>query len=310
MDSNIKKENPNVTDNNLRQLSENNNKIPIKKTIVDDRNDDVKYYGNLAIENEKEYKNLFSRRPSYPWEDDVLKERKYSEEEIKKIKTVYQNKKEVEKITIPSTKLVKAVVKYKGQQSYYQPYGQSGASYQGQPVQYKYGKQDYYNTSYPNGWPILPISEQGRLASDKLPGINAQITTERSILPLFYNLIYDLNISVEKLTHISCFNYRKIRGYENRPDRWSTHASGTAIDYNHRNHPLNVANTFNINQQLQIQKLIKRYGIQWGGNFRNRPDDMHFEIAVSPDVAKQIIQSLNLEKRMLDIKSGIRVSVN
>lgn len=314
MDNNIKKESPSLSDENLQELSETNRRFPIKKTIVDDRTSDKKYYGKLEIDDKNEYNKIFNRRSSYPWEEDVLKEQKYSNEEIKKIKTVYENKKEVEKITLTKPVLVKAAPKYKGYGNVYQQYTNSTNTYEGEPVSYNYGKHDYYTTSYPNGWPILPKTEagkgSGRLASDKIPGINALIESEKTVLLLYYNLFYDLHKTVEPLKTTSCFNYRKIRGYENVPNRWSTHASGTAIDFNPGKHPLGVANTFRPEQRLQIRKLIKKYGMQWGGNWKDRPDDMHFEIAVSPAVASQIIQSLNLEKRAQDIKSGINVPVN
>jgi len=193
--------------------------------------------------------------------------------------------------------------------------GSTNVPYTGERPKYTYGKHDYFTTSYPNGWPILPTVDgklgSGMLAYEKIPGTNPKIECEKNVMPLFFNLFYDLHKSVEPIKSTSCFNYRKIRGLESRPDRWSTHASGTAIDYNHPSHPWRKANTYKPDQVVQIQKLIKRYGFQWGGNFgASRVDDMHFEIAVSPDGAKLIIQKLNLVNRMEQIKSGINVPVN
>lgn len=156
-----------------------------------------------------------------------------------------------------------------------------------------------------NGWPVLFTKEQQRefLVTDKLPGLKSPITCTKQVLPIFYNLIYDLHKSVEPLKSTSCF---KVRKASLSKSSWSCHASGTAIDFNHHWHPLHHSNTFKPNQVAQIQKLIKRYGIRWGGDFK---DDMHFEINITENDAKLLIQKLNLVDRMNKIKSGINVPV-
>lgn len=307
MDNNIKEENPKVSNSDLSELHEKNLKIGIKSSIVDDRYDDINLLGK-----ENFYKNTFNRRPSYPWEDSTLKEKKYSDEEIAKIKKVYSTKKEVEKITLQSATLIKADIKSKGQIIINQP--ASGYTNQS-TVPYSYnGKHDYFNTSYPNGWPLLRTVDGvvggGKLSVDYIPGLDAKATPiqcESSVLPIFFNLFYDLNILVEPLKDTSCFNFRHIIGYENADDHWSTHASGTAIDFNPTKHPLGKANTFSVEQRLTIRTLIKKYGITWGGDWPHRPDDMHFEIKVSPNVALQLIESNGLIDRMSKIKTGIKV---
>ena len=156
-----------------------------------------------------------------------------------------------------------------------------------------------------NGWPVLFTKEQQKefLVSDKLPGLKPNITCTKQVLPIFYNLIYDLHKSVEPLKSTSCFKVRKATLSQGS---WSCHASGTAIDFNHTWHPLYHSNTFKPNQVTQIQKLIKRYGIRWGGDFK---DDMHFEINITQNEAQLLIQKLNLVDRMNKIKSGINVPV-
>jgi hypothetical protein len=44
-----------------------------------------------------------------------------------------------------------------------------------------------------------------------------------------------------------------------------------------------------------LRALAKKYGLKWGGDFKSRPDDMHFEVEVSPAKAKALIASLGLE---------------
>lgn len=58
----------------------------------------------------------------------------------------------------------------------------------------------------------------------------------------------------------------------------SCHSSGTAFDYNATRHPFGRYNTFTAAQQAEIHEIIKDLPIVWGGDYRNTPDDMHFEI--------------------------------
>jgi hypothetical protein len=74
-------------------------------------------------------------------------------------------------------------------------------------------------------------------------------------------------------------------GYAERPIRGSkttlsNHASGTAIDLNSARHPLGAVNTFTNAQESAIRKQLKVYegAIRWGGDYRGRKDEMHFEI--------------------------------
>jgi hypothetical protein len=43
-----------------------------------------------------------------------------------------------------------------------------------------------------------------------------------------------------------------------------------------------------------IRALAKKYGLKWGGDFKSRPDDMHFEVQATPAKAKALIKSLGL----------------
>lgn len=74
-------------------------------------------------------------------------------------------------------------------------------------------------------------------------------------------------------------------GYAERPIRdaaeLSNHASGTAIDLNALKHPLGARGTFPAAKADAIRQhlAIKFEGaIRWGGDYKNRADEMHFEI--------------------------------
>ena len=75
----------------------------------------------------------------------------------------------------------------------------------------------------------------------------------------------------------------------------SNHSSGTAIDLNAIKHPLGKSNTFNKDQRNMINLLITKYGLAWGGNYKKRKDDMHFEIALDQKQVQLKIKELGLE---------------
>jgi hypothetical protein len=88
------------------------------------------------------------------------------------------------------------------------------------------------------------------------------------------------------------YAYRMVRG---NPTKLSCHSSGTAIDLNATKHPLGKAGTFPAEKIPMLRALAKKYGLKWGGDFKSRPDDMHFEVTVTPVKAKEIITKLGLE---------------
>lgn len=78
-------------------------------------------------------------------------------------------------------------------------------------------------------------------------------------------------------------------GYAERPIRGSSrtlsnHASGTAIDLNATRHPLGKRGTFTERQAALIRQQLRVYDgcLRWGGDYRNRADEMHFEIDAPP----------------------------
>jgi hypothetical protein len=49
-------------------------------------------------------------------------------------------------------------------------------------------------------------------------------------------------------------------------------------------------------QTVMIQALCKKYGLTWGGNYKNRKDEMHFEVSVNEAQCAALIEKLNLVK--------------
>ena len=85
------------------------------------------------------------------------------------------------------------------------------------------------------------------------------------------------------------YAFRMVRG---STETLSNHASGTAIDLNATKHPLGKIGTFPAEKVPMIRALAKKYGLAWGGDYRNRKDEMHFEINLTPAKAAELIGRL------------------
>ena len=125
------------------------------------------------------------------------------------------------------------------------------------------------------------------------------------------------------LVHFATWYHRRIQpidtgiwddwGWAPRPIRGSSvisnHASGTAIDLNATKHPLGVRGTVKFYAlklfgkkpnkkkiaQDRIRKRLKRKYkgvIRWGGDYKNRADEMHYEINASPSEVNRVANKL------------------
>jgi D-alanyl-D-alanine carboxypeptidase len=88
----------------------------------------------------------------------------------------------------------------------------------------------------------------------------------------FQGLLGDLQKEGYNPTSSGGFNYRPIRG----SDKLSQHAFGTAIDVSADENPLGGARS---NLPANTGELARKWGLEWGGNWKSRPDPMHFEYA-------------------------------
>lgn len=71
-------------------------------------------------------------------------------------------------------------------------------------------------------------------------------------------------------TFDGCFNPRWVRGMPGIP---SFHSWGIAIDFNAAKNPLGGKSAWSEN----FVTAFELAGFQWGGDFKNRPDPMHFQ---------------------------------
>jgi len=148
----------------------------------------------------------------------------------------------------------------------------------------------------PNGWPASEDRKALGIETFAVPGTKIKFACAKVVAPILVSFAKDFHELVEPIDQGQLddwgYAFRQTRG----SDRiLSNHASGTAIDLNAIKHPLGKSNTFNKDQRNTINLLITKYGLAWGGNYKKRKDDMHFEIALNQNQVTNKIKELGLE---------------
>lgn len=148
----------------------------------------------------------------------------------------------------------------------------------------------------PNGWPASEDRKALGIESCTVPGTKIKFACAKAVAPLLMNFAKEFHELVEPIDQGQLddwgYAFRMTRG----SDRvLSNHSSGTAIDLNAIKHPLGKSNTFNKDQRNIINLLITKYGLAWGGNYKKRKDDMHFEIALNQNQVTNKIKELGLK---------------
>ena len=151
-------------------------------------------------------------------------------------------------------------------------------------------------TSY-NGWPASKEQAEIGVKPFKVEGTSLKIRCAEKVAPLLINFAKEFNELIEPIDNGGLddwgYAYRMVRG---DPTKLSCHASGTAIDLNATKHPMGKYDTFDAAKVPMIRALAKKYGLKWGGDFKTRPDAMHFEISIGPAKVAELITKLGLEK--------------
>jgi uncharacterized protein YukE len=134
-----------------------------------------------------------------------------------------------------------------------------------------------------NGWPVNPP-----LVTRDVPGTNVRLrVAEGPAGDVLIHVAGQVSSRVENISMDSdagerddwAYAHRNVRGSE----AVSNHASGTAIDLNATRHVLGVRDTFTPAQTQEIRNIMAEYDgvVRWGGDYRGRADEMHFEIVGS-----------------------------
>ena len=147
-----------------------------------------------------------------------------------------------------------------------------------------------------NGWPASPDRNAIDIISIEVEGCKTKFAVNKIVAPIFKAFLAEFNEKVEKIDKGQDdwgFAFRQVRG---STDMLSNHASGTAIDVNALKHPLGARDTYRPEQKVILDELCAKYGLRGGYTYKNRPDDMHFEIQESPKEVKARIKRLGLDK--------------
>jgi hypothetical protein len=147
----------------------------------------------------------------------------------------------------------------------------------------------------PNGWPASEDRQAIGIQSFAIPGTNLKIACAKAVAPIFVAFCKEFHELVEPIDQGQLddwgYAFRMTRGSDKV---LSNHSSGTAVDLNALKHSLGKSNTFNKEQCNIITLLITKYGLAWGGHYKKRKDEMHFEISMNKEQVKQKIKQLGL----------------
>ena len=150
-------------------------------------------------------------------------------------------------------------------------------------------------TSY-NGWPASKDQAEIGIKSYPVPGTVIKLRCAEKVAPLligfaaeYHNLIEALDVGTSDDWG---YCYRMVRG---TTDKLSNHASGSAIDLNASRHPLGQVGTFEPGKVPMLRALAHKYGLTWGGDYKSRKDEMHFEISIDAVKVAALIKKIQGE---------------
>ena len=144
-------------------------------------------------------------------------------------------------------------------------------------------------------------NDRTRVESMLIPGTSRRVTVRKGapgVLLCHWAAWFDKNIeSIDNDGQLDDWGYaeRTVRGSSTT---LSNHASGTAIDLNAPEHWLGARGTFTPEQTRKIRTELKKYegAIRWGGDYKNRADEMHFEIMAAPEECARILRKLKTQQ--------------
>jgi hypothetical protein len=150
-------------------------------------------------------------------------------------------------------------------------------------------------TSY-NGWPASKDQAEIGIKSYPVPGTTIKLRCAEKVAPLLVGFAAEFHTLIEPIDTGGLddwgYCYRMVRG---ETIKLSNHSSGTAIDLNATKHPLGKVGTFEAGKVPMIRALAKKYGLTWGGDYKSRADEMHFEVSLTADRVTSLINKLGLK---------------
>jgi hypothetical protein len=155
-----------------------------------------------------------------------------------------------------------------------------------------------------NGFLVSDDRDKIGIRSYRVPGTRVALPVRSEVAPLLIGFARDFNATVQQLHPGWCWGYafRLVRGGSTP----SFHSAGLAIDLNAPKHPLGRRGTFDPERQRLIRHLASRYGLRWGGDYRFRADEMHFEVILNRRAALDLAATI---QRRGSIKAAARPAV-
>jgi hypothetical protein len=151
----------------------------------------------------------------------------------------------------------------------------------------------------------MPVSQNGYSANDRSIIRSALITGTDVKLAVRQGAAGDLLVYAATRWHreveplrgadgvLDCWGYapRAIRGSSTT---LSNHASGTALDFRARTHPLGRAGTYTAAQVAAIRRILAdcRHALRWGGDYTGRKDEMHVEVIVDEATCRTVLTTV------------------
>jgi len=146
-----------------------------------------------------------------------------------------------------------------------------------------------------NGWKASKDPIEIQIVSVPIEGTKIKVRCAKAVAPLIAGFCKEFNELIEPIDGGALddwgYCFRNVRG---STDKLSNHSSGTAIDLNATKHPLGKIGTFPPDKVPMIRALAKKYGLKWGGDYKGRADEMHFEIELGEAKVAALIGSLKL----------------
>jgi hypothetical protein len=148
-----------------------------------------------------------------------------------------------------------------------------------------------------NGWTASKDPAAIDIKAFPIKGTDIKIRCQAIAGPILAAFAAEFHAQVEPIDAGAlddwAYCYRPVRGQD---AVLSNHSSGTALDLNASKHPLGKEHTFTGVQEVKIKELVKKYGLRWGGSYKARKDEMHYEIIETPEQVKARTNKLGLSK--------------
>lgn len=135
------------------------------------------------------------------------------------------------------------------------------------------------------------------MAAYTVPGSNVRVVLRKgdaSVVLLWVLSQYHKRVEPLRQADTGGYAKRVIRGGVSL----SNHASGTAVDARWQDHPLGRRGTFTAGETRVIRDILEfcEGVVRWGGDYKTRADEMHFEIVGTPAQLKRVADKIRNER--------------